>query len=193
MNYIQNYIGVERCPTSLGGACTIANRNAESGFVNLQYRNQNALIWGVNLQGQTRLLHSQQWGDFFLDGKMAYTRGENLSLDVPLYRIMPLNGSLTLRQDWGHWENWIRETLVASKTRVDPLRNELQTPGYGLLELGTRYRSGPWQARLRLENLLNQLYYQPLGGVYLGQMPFVYGVPLPGPGRSINLDLSYQF
>ncbi|MDD3760371.1 MAG: TonB-dependent receptor [Acidithiobacillus sp.] len=193
VNYIQNYIGVERCPTNLGGACTIANRDAESGFVNLQYRNQNVLIWGVNLQGQTLLLHSQQWGDFFLDGKMAYTRGENLSLDVPLYRIMPLNGSLTLHQDWGHWENWIRETLVASKTRVDPLRNELQTPGYGLLELGTRYRSGPWQASLRLENLLNQLYYQPLGGVYLGQKPFVYGIPLPGPGRSVNLDLRYQF
>ncbi|MEL5849670.1 MAG: TonB-dependent receptor [Candidatus Igneacidithiobacillus chanchocoensis] len=193
VNYVQNYIGVQRCSTQLGGACAAANAQAQTGFVYLQFSNQNALFWGVNAEASTQIASTKTVGDFFLDANLAYIHGENLSLDVPLYRMMPVNGTLTLRQNWGHWQNWIRETLVAGKTRVDPIRNELPTPGYGLLEIGTRWHSGPWQASLRLENLLNQLYFQPLGGVYLGQKPFAYGTPVPGPGRSVNLDLSYQF
>lgn len=192
-SYLQNYIGVQRCPVGLGGACTVANLQATQGFVYLQFTNQNAEIWGVNASAKLRLLQTRNFGDFNGRAQMVFVQGQNLSTNAPLYRIMPLEGILTLRQDWGPWQNWIRETLVAAKGRVDPVRNEVPTPGYTLLDLGTRYTRGPWQASLSLLNLLNHFYYQPLGGAYLGQKPDVWGIPLPGQGRSVNLSLSYRF
>ncbi|MCE5394652.1 MAG: TonB-dependent receptor [Acidithiobacillus sp.] len=192
-SYVQNYIGVQRCPTALGGACTAANLTASQGFVYLQFNNQNAEIWGVNATAQARLLQSRQLGTFATRLQLAFVQGQNLSTHAPLYQIMPLSGSITLDQDWGPLQNWIRTTLVAAQNRVDPIRNQVATPGYALLDLGTRFTQGSWQASLTLHNLLNQFYYQPLGGLYLGQKPYAWGIPLPGPGRSVDISLSYAF
>ncbi|WP_414041780.1 TonB-dependent receptor plug domain-containing protein [Acidithiobacillus sp. M4-SHS-6] len=192
-SYIQNYIGVQRCPVGLGGACTTANLQASRGFVYLQFVNQNAEIWGVNANAKLRLLQTRKFGDFDARAQLAFVQGQNLSTHAPLYRIMPLEGLLTLQQDWGPWQNWIGETLVAAKGRADPIRNEVRTPGYGLLDLGTRFTHGSWQASLSLLNLLNQFYYQPLGGAYLGQKPYAWGIAVPGQGRSVNLSLNYRF
>lgn len=191
--YIQNYIGALRCPTNLGGACTVANQRATSGFVYLQFTNQKAALWGINLSAKLRLAQTDHFGMFTLDTNAAYVHGENLSTHTPLYHMMPANLRLALHQEWGSWRNTIEEQLVAPKNRVDPLRNEPQTSGYGLLNLRTSYHFGHWQASLALENLLNQYYEQPLGGLYLGQRPMIYGITLPGPGRSVNMNVNYTF
>lgn len=191
--YIQNYIGAARCPVAQGGACTLANLNATSGFVYLQFTNQTARLWGMDLSGKVRLAQTRHAGDFHWESNAAYVRGDNLSLDVPLYHMMPAYLRTALVQEWGHWRNRIEAVLVASKTRVDTVRNEPRTAGYGLLNLRTTYTSDRWQASLALENILNQFYQEPLGGVYLGQRPMLPGVPLPGPGRSVNASLSYSF
>ncbi|MDR7928184.1 TonB-dependent receptor [Acidithiobacillus thiooxidans] len=191
--YIHNYIGAVRCPTSLGGACTAANLHAESGFVYLQFANQTAEIWGINMDSSARLAQTRRYGTFTMSAKAAYVRGDNLSNHTPLYHMMPLNLRLALHQNWGAWRNTIEEQLVAAKNQVDALRNEPQTAGYGLLNLRTAYRQGHWQASLELANLLNQFYEQSLGGLYLGQRPMTYGTALPGSGRSVNMSLQYQF
>ncbi len=191
--YLHNYIGAVRCPTSLGGACTAANLHAESGFVYLQFANQTAEIWGINMDSSARLAQTRRYGTFTMSAKAAYVRGDNLSNHTPLYHMMPLNLRLALHQNWGAWRNTIEEQLVAAKNQVDALRNEPQTAGYGLLNLRTAYRQGHWQASLELANLLNQFYEQPLGGLYLGQRPMTYGTALPGSGRSVNMSLQYQF
>lgn len=193
LTYIHNYIGAVRCPTSLGGACTPTNLHSESGFVYLQFANQNAEIWGINMDSAARLAQTRRYGTFTLSAKAAYVRGNNMSSHTSLYHMMPLNLRLALHQNWGTWRNTIEEQLVAAKNQVDTLRNEPKTAGYGLLNIRTAYQYGHWQASLELANLLNQFYEQPLGGVYMGQRPMTYGVALPGPGRSVNMSLQYQF
>ncbi len=59
----------------------------------------------------------------------------------------------------------------------------METP----LKSAVEQRWGHWEASLALENTLNQFYYAPLGGVYLGQRPMSYGILLPGPGHSVNI------
>jgi iron complex outermembrane receptor protein len=52
---------------------------------------------------------------------------------------------------------------------------------------------------LGIENLANRAYALPLGGAYLGQGPSMttagipWGVPVPGPGRSVEAALNLQF
>jgi len=192
-SYIEHYIGAQRCSPSLGGACTPANLTATNGFVYLQFQNQRAAIYGVDFWGRAPLPMARGWGDWHMEASGAYLRGENLSLRTPLYEIPPPTLRLALIQSWGAFENRIEETLVASKDRVDPIRNEVRTGGYALLDVATEYRKGPWRASLRLQNLLNRLYFDPLGGVYLGQRPFSPDRPMPGPGRSVNLAFAYSF
>jgi iron complex outermembrane receptor protein len=192
-SYIEHYIGVQRCPVTLGGACTPANLTATSGFVYLQFQNQRAALYGVDFRARMPVLHHSTAGDWDLETAGSYTRGDNLALHTPLYEIAPPTLRLALVQHWGAFTNRMEETLVAAQNRVDPTRNEPRTGAYALLDLATEYGRGPWQASLRLQNLLNRLYFDPLGSTYLGQRPFMAGTPVPGPGRSVQLAVSYTF
>ena len=164
----------------------------------LQYANQSARLYGIDLSGQMQLL-SNAWGDWGLEGQINYTRGENRDTGDELYNIMPLNGRLTLTHQYAGWDNAVEWQVVDSKDRGSDVRNEIRTPGYGLLHLRASYS---WQ-RVRLdfgaENLLDKHYYLPTGGAYTGQGSTMkitgvdWGVGVPGMGRSLYTGVTVNF
>ena len=49
--HVTDYIDAVRCPTSLGGACSVANLSGGNKFVYLQLANQSARLYGLDLSG----------------------------------------------------------------------------------------------------------------------------------------------
>lgn len=195
-SYVENYIDAKRCGTSLCGGA--ANLTATDKFVNLQYVNQRAQLYGVEISGKARLAASN-WGRLDLSGQISYSRGENLDTGDNLYNIMPLNAKLALTHTLGAWSNTAEWIAVSAKTDVSQTRNEIQTPGYSLLNLRTRYGWKQLTVDFGIDNLFNHYYVQPLGGAYIGQgmtmskNGVAWGVGVPGPARSLYTALNYKF
>lgn len=186
---VENYIDAVACP-----ACAVRT----DGFVNLSLANQTARLYGADISGRRSLANGSEYGSFSAAGVLSYVNGKNLTTGDNLYNIMPLNLKLAVEQHVGNWTNSIELKLVAAKTRVEAVRKEMRTGGYGLLNL---YGSYEWkQARLDigLENALNKFYASPLGGAYVGQgatmgTGVAYGTLVPGMGRSLNSSLTVKF
>ena len=109
---------------------------------------------------------------------------------------MPLNAKLALTQELGSWRNTLEGEFVAAKDDVSAVRNEMQTAGYGLAHLRSRYERATWSAELGIENLFDRFYDLPLGGAYVGQgstMMIPHAAQssrngaLPYPGRPFDL------
>jgi iron complex outermembrane receptor protein len=194
--YVHDYIDARRCDF---GQCSAANVTATTGFVLLQYVNQTAQLYGLDLSGHRLLGENDALGSFTGTGLLNYVRGENRTTGDNLYNIMPLNAKLALVHRLGKWTNTAEEQLVAAKTEVSHVRNEVQTGGYSLFNLRS---SCEWKiARLDIgiENVFDRPYSQPLGGAYVGQGASMtsngipWGVSVPGMGRSINVALNFRF
>ena len=93
---------------------------------------------------------------------------------------------------------------MRAKRRVSGVRNEVQTPGYGLLNARAAYVGKSVRIDFGIENLLNKAYAQPLGGAYLGQGATMgsnremggnslWGTAVPGMGRSAYVGFSLDF
>ena len=206
-SYVEDYIDVERCTIdpSVGSRCAggknaAHNATATSGVVALQYVNQDAEIFGADLYGRMPLARSDEYGKFSLVGIAGYDRGINLATGGGLYHMMPLNAKLTLEHRLGNWSSAAELQLVDNKYDVETVRNELQTPGYALVNLRSSYQWGNVRFDLGVENLFNQQYYSPLGGAYLsysaakagesGTGPFE---PLAGMGRNVYAGITVKF
>lgn len=194
--YVQDYIDARRCDFN---QCSAANVAATTGFVLLQYANQSARLYGIDLSAHLRLGNTAAFGSVTGTGLLNYVRGENRTTGDDLYNIMPLNVKLALVQSLGAWSNTAEFQWVAAKKNVSQVRNEMRTGAYGLLNLRSSYE---WQhARLDIgiENALDRFYAMPLGGAYVGQGASMtsngipWGVPVPGIGRSINIALNLHF
>jgi iron complex outermembrane receptor protein len=195
---VQDYIDAQRC--NFGQCGGAGNVSATTGFVNLQYVNRSARLYGLDLSGNVLLnAGGGEWGSLTARGILSYVHGSNRSTGDGLYNIMPLNARLALEQRTGHWTHTAEVKLVAGKSRVSQVRNEVPTAGYGLLNLRTSYAYKQLRVDLGVENLLNRFYTQPLGGAYLGQgaamtsLGIPWGVVVPGPGRSVNVAVSLSF
>jgi iron complex outermembrane receptor protein len=199
---VSDYIDVVRCPTSLGGSCTVANRTAANSFVFLQFDNQSARLYGIDLSGHMPLAKSG-WGEWGLKGLLNYTNGRNRSTGDDLYNIMPLNARLTLTHRLGGWDNGIELVLVKAKNDVSAVRNEVATPGYSLVNLRASHAWKQVRVDFGIENLFDRRYNLPLGGAYLGQGTTMtsqaigivprWGVAVPGMGRSLYAGLNVKF
>lgn len=194
--YVQDYIDAQRCDF---GQCSAANVTATTGFVFLQYVNQSAQLYGLDLSGHMLLGESGKFGSFTGTGLLNYVRGENLTTGDNLYNIMPLNAKLALVHRLGLWTNTAEVQLVAAKTEVSQVRDEVKTGGYGLFNLRSSYEWKFTRIDIGIENVFNQFYSLPLGGAYVGQGSSMtsngipWGVPVPGRGRSIDVALSVRF
>lgn len=180
---------------------TPAVTNTTGQFVTLKYVNQSARLYGLDLSGKL-LLAQTGWGQFGLKGLMAYTRGKNLDTGDDLYNIMPLNAKLALTQRWGGWENALEVEGVRRKSAVSDVRNEIKTPGYGLVHLRASYRMRQARFDFGVENLFNRLYFLPTGGAYVGQGTTMsinpptqpkWGTAVPGPGRNLYAAVNLEF
>jgi iron complex outermembrane receptor protein len=172
----------------------------DTEFVYLRFVNQDAQLYGIDISGHLPLAKTGRLGSFTATGMLNYVRGETTSGEEDkLYNIMPLNAKLAVVQRLRNWSNSAEVVLVAAKDDVSDVRNEMETAGYGLLNLRSSYQ---WkQARLDVgvENVLDRFYEHPLGGAYLGEGKTMsatgvpWGVAVPGMGRSIYTALNIQF
>jgi len=191
--YVENYIDARRCPVGAGTPCTIANRDARTGFVYLQFTNQTARIYGADISGSIPLVRSGDFGAFTATGLLNYVNGKNDTTGDPLFDIMPLNAKLAVVQRLGSWTNTVEGQFVDAKTKVSQVRNELKTGGYSLFNLRSSYEWKNLRFDIGLENALNKFYASPQSGAYVGQKPMTYGTPVPGMGRSLYTALNIKF
>jgi iron complex outermembrane recepter protein len=193
---VNDYIDAIRCP--VGASCTPVNRTTTNQFVVLQYANQEAALYGLDLSGRMPLAKTGI-GDFGFTGLLNYTHGENLDTNDGLYNIMPLNGKLAVTQQIGGWDNAIELVLVKGKDDVSEVRNEITTAGYGLTNLRASYSWKQARIDFGVENLFDKFYYLPLGGAYTGQGTTMaingipWGIAVPGMGRSLYAGVNFKF
>jgi iron complex outermembrane receptor protein len=162
---VKDYIDAIRCNNTT--TCPPPNATTTNQFVILQYANQSAELYGIDVSGELPLARSDI-GNFGLNGVLSYTYGKNRDTGDGLYNIMPFNARLTLSHRYGGWDNAVEFVGATSKDHLSDVRNEIGTAGYGLLNLRASYS---WkQARLDvgIDNVFDRLYYLPLGGCLHG-------------------------
>lgn len=192
LTHVRNFIDAERLPNQVGN----------QRFVLLRYANVSARLYGVDLSGHADLARND-WGAWGVRGQLSYLKGRNRSTGDGLYQIMPLNARISLTHRVGTWDSALELVAVKAKTDVSQVRNEVRTPGYGLLNVRTATRLGRGKLELGIDNLFDRLYRLPTGGAYVGQgttmtnpmPPNVpqWGTAVPGPGRTVWLAYQQAF
>ncbi|NHN87491.1 TonB-dependent receptor [Acetobacter conturbans] len=180
--YTHNYINVVRIGSF------------SNGLSKLQFVNHNAQSYGINSSARARLWKTDAYGTGEIRANLNWVRGQDLQNHSSLYHQMPTNGTVGLYETYQNWTGRAEVTLVKSKDTVDWVRNEPRTPGYALLGIGGSYRWRNFLLDASIENICNQKYYLPLGGMSLGDYDAT-GIlgPLPGMGRSFNVSLTASF
>ncbi len=199
--YIEDYIDAKRCTgsTTASNPCTTANAEATTGFVYLQYDNQSARIYGADISGHLPVARSERYGRITASAQLSITKGENRETGDGLYNMMPLNATLALTQHRRGWTNTIEWQLVAGKKDdLSKVRNELETDGYGLLNIRSSHQWKYTRLDMGIDNLLDKFYEHPLGGAYVGEGNVMgggatWGVPVPGMGRSLYAGITITF
>ncbi len=172
-----------------------------SEFDVLQYQNQSARLYGIDLSGELKL-GGNDWGNWKLSALVNYTNGENRDTGDNLYNIMPLNGKLTLNQKISGWDNSLEWVVVDGKDEVNAVRHEIETAGYGLLNFRGSHKWQTVQIDFGVENIFDRMYYLPTGGAYVAQGSTMWsagyaapawGTAVPGMGRSIYAGLKVNF
>ncbi|MDR3723325.1 MAG: TonB-dependent receptor [Terracidiphilus sp.] len=182
LNYIQDYIDVDVASTSM------------MGLPLLRFANHDARIGGGDLSGFATLWSNGTAGTGKLSASGAWLRGTRTDSDTPLYQMMPLSLRLAFDEEVKGLSAGFGSEMVDSKSRLDPNRLELRTPGYVLFNLHAVYKSKYVQGGFRVDNLLNRFYELPLGGnnidIYsaTGNMTSV-----AGRGRSASIHLTATF
>jgi iron complex outermembrane receptor protein len=200
---VTDFIDAIRCTGSgammnalCGGA---ANNSGANKFFHLQYVNQSARLYGLDVSGHFPLAKTESWGEFNASGVLNYVNGKNRTTGDDLYNIMPLNTKLAVAQKIGLWSNSVELQLVKRKNNVSDVRQEMQTGGYGLLNLRASYEWKQARFDLGVENLFDKFYSLPLGGAYTGQGATMslntvpWGIPVPGMGRSVYAGATLKF
>ncbi|WP_238473946.1 TonB-dependent receptor plug domain-containing protein [Altericroceibacterium spongiae] len=165
-----------------------------TGFVQLQFANQEAEFYGTDLSGSVDLWTGKAQEKTSITASASWLRANNLSDDGPVYRQMPLHALLGLTHKQGALELGAELEWVDAKTRLDATRHEMKTGDYALMNLTAAYTIAGIRLSVEATNLFDKAYDLPMGGVSLGD----YGVTgnlrnIPGRGRSINLGLSTNF
>ncbi len=171
-------------------------------FSVLKYANQSARLYGIDLSGQMPVAKTG-WGNFALKGLLNYTKGSNRDTGDNLYNIMPLNAKISLTHQKSGWDNSAELVMVDAKDDISAMRNEIKTPGYGLVNLRGSYAWKRVRVDFGIENLFDKFYYLPTGGAYTGQGTTMtnpalpnypqWGTAVPGMGRSIYAGLNVKF
>ncbi|MGM0594914.1 MAG: TonB-dependent receptor [Pseudomonadota bacterium] len=201
---VKDYIDAERCSSAstsqtAGTACTDANLDVAENFVYLQFVNQEATLYGIDIAGHYPLAQSSGYGDLTLQGQLSYVAGENDTTGDNLYNMMPLNMTLALAQRKGGWRNVAEVEWVDDKDDVSATRNEMTTDSYSLLHLRSSYTWQQVRFDVGVENVFDKLYSHPQGGAYLGEGKTMsgtavdWGTTAPGMGRSLYAGVNIKF
>ncbi len=186
---VNNYIDAVAAPDTMW---------SKDQFNVLQYANQSARLYGVDVSGKLPLA-SNTLGNWGVNALMNYTNGKNRDTDDELYNVMPLNGKLALTQDVAGWSNSFEMVAVAAKNQGSDIRNEIQTAGYTLFNLRASHTWDQLRVDFGVENLTDKFYYLPTGGAYTGQgitmgiNSIPWGIGVPGIGRSLYTGVNLSF
>lgn len=122
----------------------------------------------------------------------AIVRGQNLSAEEPLPEIPPMDARIFLRGSYlkGKLNPEISWRSVVSQKRLSEQFGEASTPGFDLVDISLLYEIVKnLNLKLSVTNLLDEQYYEHLSrAIRLTSPPR----PLYGPGRSMNVFLSYR-
>ena len=190
-NYIHDYIGVNYISAITG--------MSSDGGNYLQFANHDAMLYGVDLAGSQILVAQSTAGTFKLTETGSWQRGYTINDGNSLYHMMPINMALSLTQNLGHWTNVVEVKAIASKSEANALMKERYTPGSGIVNLRTSYEWSSVRLDAGIDNVLNQQYYSPLGGVDLadwganGSSSTSHPHALASPGRSFNAGVTVKF
>ncbi len=196
--YVDDYIDAARC-SSANSNCGAANQTVADAFVYLQFINQSARLYGLDISGHYPLAKGTRLGRFSARGALSYVRGENRDTGDNLYNMMPLNARLAVEQQYSGWTNTLELELVDDKSDVSSVRNELETDAYALFHLRSSYEWKQLRVDLGVENLFDKFYNHPLGGAYVGQGKTMsgtgvpWGTAVPGMGRSLYAGFNLSF
>jgi iron complex outermembrane recepter protein len=190
--FVSDYIDVDRCPVIPGSnGCTAAKLVATTGFVNLQFMNHDARLYGVDVSGRLPLGGSQTSGAFSLAAVVNYVGGRIVDTGDSVYHLMPLDARLTLEHRRGRWSSMAGVQAITAKDGVQAVRIELPTPGYVLVNLRTSYEWGQLRLDVGLDNATDRAYLLPVGGRYwVGDKTGASSVP--GVGRSLFAGLTVK-
>jgi len=182
LNYIQDYIDVD--VESMG----------MMGTNLLRFSNHVARIYGGDLSGFATLWSNDSSGSGKLSVVGSLLHGTRTDSDTPLYEMMPPNLRLAFDEEAKGFNVGVSTVLVDSKTRLDPNRLELRTPGYALFNVHAAYNTKHIQGSFRADNLLNRYYELPLGGNNI-DIYSATGImtPVTGRGRSLAIYLTGRF
>lgn len=170
------------------------NMGNPTPFDQLQFVNQKAEIYGIDISGAVPLWSSSSAGAARLTARASWLHGQNLTDRAPLYHQMPFNAALGLEHRIGSLETRIDLDIITEKDRVDPTRNEPRTGSYALLGVQFAYRIDNVRLTLGADNLFDEAYYAPLGGMSLGDLKATGTLrPVPGRGRSVNAGVTVAF
>lgn len=191
--YVDDFIDAVSC-ASIGKVCP----SRSDGFSNLSLDNQSAALYGADIAGRIKLFENNGFGSVDAKGVINYVRGKNKTTHDDLYNIMPLNATLTLEHRFGGWTNSLQAILVSRKDQVQAIRNEIETAGFGLLNVFSSFDWKHARVDFAITNLLDKGYANPLGGAYLGQgatmgTGVLHGTQVPGMGRSVNVGLTLVY
>jgi iron complex outermembrane recepter protein len=204
-SYVEDYIDAVQWDRSKNLPAALINQ-----YVVMKYMNEDAVLYGFDLSAKAPIAKTD-YGDFSVAGMISYTNGRDISLDTGLYNIMPFNGKLALIHKLGGWQGAVEFVGVSGKDDVSDQRNEMKTPGYGLLNLRGSYAWDNVHFNFGVENVLDKLYYLPLGGAYTGEgatMSFnreagnvvtgggnqsSWGTSVAGPGRTFYVGMKIDF
>lgn len=170
----------------------------DNKFNVLQYANQSARLYGVDLSGKMPLV-SNDLGNWGVNGLVNYTNGKNRDTGDQLYNVMPLNTTLALTQELGGWSNSLEMQSVQAKNDGSDVRNEVQTAGYNLFNLRASHSWKQVRVDFGIENLADKFYYLPTGGTYtaqgmtMGINSIPGGIAVPGMGRSFYTGVNVAF
>lgn len=204
--YVNNFIDADRClsaSTATASGCKTTPQTATNNFVYLQYANHDARLWGADVSGRAQLYKDKTLGEFATHTSMSYVRGERMD-GGNLYHMMPFNMKLSLDHRLKKWQSALEMQFVDSKSDVQAIRNETQTPSYIVLNARTGYEWGKVRVDVGLDNVLDKQYYQPLAGAYLGDrfgmnptapanVTVPWGRNIPGMGRSAYVGINIKF
>jgi iron complex outermembrane receptor protein len=164
------------------------------GLPLLRFANHDARIYGGDLSGFTTLWSNDTAGVAKLSVRGGWLHGTRTESGTPLYQMMPPNLRVAFDEEAKGFSAGFGSEMVDRKSRLDPNRMELPTPGYALFNVHAAYKSKHLEGGFAVDNLSNRLYEQPLGGnnidIYsaTGSM-----TPVTGRGRSLAVNLTATF
>ena len=167
-NYIQNYIVGLNDDGLVGGTATLRFRIYDNADA--------AVLYGAEVSSVLQLSKKLE-----IAGTMAYTYGQNLEYDEPMFLIPPLSGLMSIRFNEKNWWSELETRMAMPQNRVARVvAEEDGTDGYFIVNLRGSVNLGKqYELKTGVENLFDSFYHEHLS---LGNLPSL--------GRNVYMALA---